>query len=193
MEGEIEVGGERLVDSGAAGEGPRLSKPIRPTFNGKAIELDCAKVDGRTLKANDADFPNGRLFIESVDGVDVEIADDMTVVVREEDVYFVVPASPDGGDEIDLEECGKHDRRPPRGHSYRIRVDGGKFTVEANTITGAEVLALVDKNHQDWSLNEKLHGGRRVRIQPGDEIDLCKPGVERFETVRLQAQQGHDG
>lgn len=186
-------GGEHLVDSGAAGEGLRLSKPIRPTFNGKAIELDCAKADGRTLKANDADFPQGRLFIESVDELDVEIADNMTVVVREEDVYFVVPASPDGSNEIDLEGCGKHDRRPPRGHSYRIRVDAGTFMVEANTITGAQVLALVGKNYQDWSLNEKLHGGRRVRIEPEEVIDLCKPGVERFETVRRQAQQGHDG
>ena len=187
-------GGERLVEGGVVGEdGCRLSQPIHPTFNGQALELDCAKANGRMLKANDAEFPNGRLFVESADEVDVEIADDVTVVVREEDVYFVVPPLSDGGNVIDLEECGKHDRRPPRGHRYRIRVDGDKFTWETATITGAQVLALVDKNDRDWSLNEKLHGGRRARIEPDTVVDLCKTGVERFETVRRQAQQGHDG
>ena len=187
-------GGERLVEGGVAdGDGHRLSQPIRPMFNGDALELDCAKADGRTLKANDAEFPNGRLFVESVDEVDVEVADDMTIVVREEDVYFVVPPSPDGSDGIDLEECGKHGRRPPRGHRYRIRVDGEKFALDTATVTGAQVLALVDKNYQDWSLNEKHHGGRRTRVEPNAVIDLCRPGVERFETVRHQAQQGHHG
>ena len=187
-------GGERLIEGSVVGEeGQRLSRPIRPTLNGQALELDLAKADGRTLKANDAEFPDGRLFVESVDEVDVEVANDVTVVVREEDVYFVVPPSPDGDDGIDLEECGKHDRRPPRGHRYRIRVDGDKFMWDAATITGAQVLALVDKNHQDWSLNEKHHGGRRTRVAPDAVVDLCRPGVERFETVRHQAQQGHDG
>lgn len=187
-------GGERLVEGCVVGEeGQRLSRPIRPTLNGQALELGLAKADGRRLKANDAEFPNGRLFVESVDEVDVEIADDVTVVVREEDVYFVVPPSPDGGDGIDLEECGRHGRRPPRGHRYRIRVDGTKFTWDGATITGAQVLALVDKNYQDWSLNEKHHGGRRTRVAPDAVVDLCRPGVERFETVRHQAQQGRDG
>ena len=184
-------GGERLVKGDAApSDNPRLSNAIHPTLNGQPLALQYAKATGLALKENDADLPHGRLFVESVDDVDVEIADDVTVVVREMDVYFVVPPSPEGGDEIDLEECGKHGRRPPRGHKYRVRVDGAKHTLESATVTGAEVLALVGKNSHDWSLNQKLHGGRRQRIQPDDVIDLCQPGVERFETVRHQAQQG---
>ena len=184
-------GGEQLVKGGvAAGDNPRLSNPVHPTLNGQAIEIQCAKATGLTLKENDTEFPHGRLFVESVDDVDVEIPDDVTVVVQETDVYFVVPPSPEGGDEIDLEECGKHGRRPPRGHKYRVRVDGSKHRLESATLTGAELLALVGKNSQDWSLNRKLHGGRRTRIEPDDVVDLCKPGVERFETVRRQAQQG---
>ena len=188
-------GGEQLIEGGVVHEDVYpLSQPIRPTFNGQALELDCAKANGRTLKANDAEFPNGRLFVESVDEVDVEIADDVTVVVREEDVYFVVPPSADGDDSIDLEECGKHNRQPPRGgHRYRIRIDGEKFTLDRPTVTGDAVLALVGKNYQDWSLNEKHRGGRRERVKPDTVVDLCKPGVERFETVRRQAQQGCDG
>lgn len=186
-------GGERLVKGSiAADDNPRLPNPIRPTLNGQAIEVQRAKATGLALKGNDTEFPGGRLFVESADDVDVEIPDDVTVVVRETDVYFVVPPSPEGGSDIDLEECGKHGRRPPRGnYRYRVRVDGSKHTLESATATGAEVLALVGKNSHDWSLNRKLRGGRRSRIQPDDVIDLCKPGVERFETVRLQAQQGY--
>ena len=188
-------GGEQLAgespppEEATASDNPRRS--LRPTLNGQAIEVSHPKATGLSIKANDAELPNGRLFVESVDGVDVEVPDDLTIVVQEEDVYFVVPPSPEGGTEIDVEECGKHERRPPRGHKYRIRIDGTKHTVETAAITGAEILALVDKNDHDWALNQKLHGGRRVRVQPEQEVDLCTPGVERFETVRRQAQQGH--
>lgn len=185
-------GGERLTTTAVSGgDTAPLATPVRVTFNEQAVELAQGKATGLGLKENDAEFPHGRLFVESVGDVDVEVLDDMTVVVREADVYFVVPPSEEGGDDIDLEECGKHGRRPPRGHSYRVRVDGAKYTVGTATTTRADVLALVGKSAQDWSLNQKLRGGRRVRIEPEDVIDLCKPGVERFETVRRQAQQGH--
>ena len=185
-------GDERLTKGHVAAiDTPRKPKPTRPTLNGQVVEFGEAKTTGREIKANDHEFPNGRLFIESVDDVDVEVLDDMTIVVRETDTYFVVPPSTEGDDAIDLEECAKHGRRPPRGHAYRVRVDGAKFTVESGTTTRAKVLALVNKNAQDWSLNQKLHGGRRLRIERDDVINLCEPGMERFETVRRQAQQGH--
>ena len=185
-------GGERLTTRGPpARDVPLLSPSIRATLNGRPMEFQHAKATGLAIKANDSELPHGRLFVESVDGADVEISDDLTIVVQEADVYFVVPPCPDGGAEIDLEECGKHERRPPRGHKYRIRVDGSKHAVGSATIAGAEILALVGKNDRDWSLNEKLHGGRRARIGPEQEVDLRKLGVERFETVRRQAQQGH--
>ena len=188
-------GGEQLASEGTlAGEEASDASPsptIRPTLNGQPIEIQRAKSTGADIKANDAELPNGRMFIESVGDIDVEIGDDITIVVQEADVYFVVPpGGQEGGAEIDVEECGKHDRRPPRGHKYRIRVDGTKHTVATAAITGAEILALVDKNDHDWSLNQKLHGGRRVRVLPEQKVDLCTPGVERFETVRRQAQQG---
>lgn len=185
-------GGERLLTEGpASGDNPQLSPSIRPTLNGQPMNAQYAKATGLAIKANDAELPHGRLFVESVDDMDVEIPDDSTIVVQEADVYFVVPPCSDGSTVIDLEECGKHGRRPPRGHKYRIRVDGTKHTVETATITGAELLALVGKNDHDWALNQKLHGGRRVRVEPEQKVDLCAPGVERFETVRRQAQQGY--
>lgn len=187
------LGGERLTSGSAAqASNPRLPHPVRPMFNGQAIALQTAKIRGRALKENDGDFPNGRLFVESVDDVDVEIPDEVTLVVQNTDAYFVVPPSPEGDDAVDVEECRKHGRRPPRGgHAYRIRIDATKHSLESGTATGTQLLALVDKNHQDWSLNRKEPGGRRLRVQPDEMIDLCALEVERFETVPRQAQQGH--
>ena len=172
---------------------PPLRNEIHPEFNSSHnLSLPTAKVTGKALKERDDKFPQGRLFADIKDGVDVEIADDMIIVVQDADSYFVVPpAIGAGGDSsIDIEECGKNERRPPKGQKYRIRIDGDKYTVDTAESTGATILALVGKNPDEWSLNQKLHGGRRVRIEADDTVDLARPGIERFETVRRQAQQG---
>ena len=184
-------GGERLVvGKSSIEENPPLRNEVRPEFNGsRNLALPQAKTTGKALKERDDKFPQGRLFADIEGGVDVEIADDMTIVVQDADSFFVIPPTSD--DAIDLEECGKNDRRPPKGHQYRIRIDGDKYTVDSAEITGAGILALADKRDDEWSLNQKLHGGKRERIKANDAVDLSRPGIERFETVRRQAQQGH--
>ena len=185
-------GGERLVvGKSSIEDNPPLRNEVKPEFNGSHnLALAKAKITGKALKERDDKFPQGRLFADIEDGVDVEIVDDMTIVVQDADSYFVIP--PASGDAIDLEECGKNDRRPPKGHKYRIRIDGDKHTVDSVEITGAGILALAEKRDDEWSLNQKLHGGKRERIEANDKVDLSCPGIERFETVRRQAQQGHD-
>ncbi len=184
-------GGERFVAGKSSIEdNPPLRNKVRPEFNGsRNLALPKAKTTGKALKEWDDKFPQGRLFADIEDGVDVEIADDMTIVVQDADSYFVIPPASD--DAIDLEECGKHDRRPPKGHKYRIRIDGDKYTVNSAEITGADILVRAGKRDDEWSLNQKLHGGKRERIGANDAVDLSCPGIERFETVRRQAQQGH--
>ena len=188
-------GGENFVTGASPIEhNPPLRNEIRPEFNGtRALALSSAKTTGKALKERDDKFPQGRLFADITDGVDVEIPDDMTIVVQDADSYFVIPPATDAGDDssIDIEDCGKHERRPPKGHRYRIRIDGDKYSVDSAEITGAAILALAGKNPDEWSLNQKLHGGRRVRIEAADTVDLARPGIERFETVRRQAQQGN--
>ncbi len=185
-------GGERFVGGKSSIEdNPPLRNEVRPEFNGsRDLALSKAKITGKALKERDDKFPKGRLFADIEEGVDVEIADDTTIIVQDADSYFVIPPATD--DAIDLEECGKNDRRPPKGHKYRIRIDGEKYTVNSAEITGAGILALAEKRDDEWSLNQKLHGGRRERIEANNQIDLSRPGIERFETVRRQAQQGND-
>lgn len=73
---------------------------------------------------------------------------------------------------------------------HRIRIDGREYAVEDARVTGAEVLALVDKRPGEWLLNGKLHDGARQRIGLDQVVDLAVSGIERFETVPMQIQQG---
>lgn len=187
-------GGEQFVVGESPLEAnPPLRNPVSPEFNGiHDISFPVAKITGEALKKRDAKFPTGRLFADITSGVVVEIHDNMTIVMQDTDSFFVIPsASDDDADSpIDIEKCGQHDRPPPTWHKYRIRIDGSKHTVESAEITGEQILALVGKSSSEWALNQKLHGGKRVRIAPGDSVNFTHPGIERFETVRMQAQQG---
>ena len=184
-------GGEVFVSGAPAEEdNPQLSETFSPEFNGgRELRLPRAKVSGKSLRENDAEFPQGRLFlILEEEELDAEIGDDVVVVVREEDAYLVIPPGDD--DAVDVEECGRHGRRVPRHRQYRIRIDREKRIVEAREITGRQILELVGKSYHEWALNRKLPDARRVRVEPDQTVDLAEPGVERFETVRRQAQQG---
>ena len=182
--GEVFVSGEP-----AAEDNPQLSEAFSPEFNGnRELQLSRVKVSGKSLKAHDGEFPDGRLSLVLDEELDVEIEDDAVIVVREEDAYLVIPRGDD--EAVDIEECGRHDRRPPRHRLYRIRIDREKRLVETREITGRQILELVGKSYHEWALNRKLPDARRIRVAPDDTVDLCAPGAERFETVRKHAQQG---
>ena len=185
-------GGEKIFTGESSVEdNPRLRNGVKPEFNGtRDFELSTAKISGKALKERDDKFPEGRLFADIEDGVDVEIQDDVIIVVQDKDSYFVIPPADSIGDSIDIEQCGKHKRRPPKGGKYRIRIDSQKYIVDSAEITGADILASAGKSFGEWSLNQKLNGGKRERIDADSKVDLALPGIERFETVRRQAQQG---
>ena len=189
-------GGERFVGGEpVASEDSRPPAAVRVFLNGAEVECGGSRVRGGELKKRDEGLPDGRLFAETASGPDFEVLDSMMVLVRDGDRFFVVPGSEDGAetDEVDLERCGRHGRRPPRGFPYRIRVDGDRFRVEMGEMFGAEILALVEKTPEDWLLNQKIRGGRRLRIAPDEIVDFTALGIERFETVRKMAPQGQDG
>lgn len=184
-------GGEKFSVGESAGEGnPRLRNAVKPGFNSENLSLPKAKTTGKALKEFDGEFPEGRLFVEIEGDADMEIPDDKTVVVQERDLYFVVPQAGFDGLAIIVEECGKHGRRVPLRKGYVIRIDGENYTVDSPKIAGAAILELAGKTPEEWSLNQKLRDGKRERIEPASEVDLTRPGVERFETIRKHAQQG---
>lgn len=187
-------GGEEIVADEInrdIGENPSLRRPICPEFNGQKLEpgLTKAKLTGDELMQTDSDFQPNKLFVDLKERADAFIAGGLTVVVQESDAYFTIPAGDD--DAVDLEACARADRKPPKGQSkYKIKIDGEKYTVVKQEVTGEEILALVEKGYDEWTLNQKLRGGKRKPIEKSERVDLAQPGIERFETVRKQAQQG---
>ena len=191
-------GGERIFAgeiNSDIGEDPTVRQPICPEFNGKKLEtgFDKAKVTGRSLREMDKNQPDSKLFADLKGQVDAFIKDDLTVVVQDSDSFFTIPVG-DDDTIIDLEICARADRKPPKGQKYyKIKIDGEKYKVGSQKITGTEILSLVGKNYDEWTLNQKMRGGRRKPIEADEEVDLAQPGIERFETVRRQAQQGGRG
>ncbi|MCY4005815.1 MAG: multiubiquitin domain-containing protein [Rhodobacteraceae bacterium] len=189
----IQDGASFVTGKATTESNPTLRREIQLRFNGEdGPSIAQAKITGRKLKEFDAEHPKGRLFIDISTSPDAEIADDMTVVVHEGISFFVIPADDDtkSGGPIDIEGCARHGRRPPKGLEYRIRIDREKYLVKRDRITGAQILERAGKSPEDWALNQKIRGGERRRIKPDDVVDIAKPGIERFETVRRQAQQG---
>lgn len=189
-------GNEAFVSGDSAVENnPPLRKPVQIRFNGQeGVALKKAKVTGRELKDMDKEFPQGRLFVDIESGPDVELSDTMVILAQDGNSFFVIPAAEgtNQGDPIDVEECNQSNRPPPKGQTYRVRIDREKRKVQGAKITGTGLLALVDKNPEEWALNQKLKGGKRERIEAEDTVNVAEPGVERFETVRRQAQQGRE-
>ena len=190
-------GGEKIFEgkiNSDIGDNPSVRRSIYPEFNGKKLEagFDKAKVAGRSLREMDKNQPDNKLFADLRGQVDAFIKDDLTVVVQDSDSYFTIPGGDD--DAIDLEICARADRKPPKGQKhYKIKIDGEKYKISSQKITGTKILSQVGKNYDAWTLNQKLRGGRRKLIEADEAVDLAQPGIERFETVRRQAQQGGRG
>jgi hypothetical protein len=90
----------------------------------------------------------------------------------------------------DLEDCGKSGRDPRRAKSYRIIIDRLEKVVHRHEMTGREILNLVGKSAEKFTLTEKLHGGARVRIEPDEIVVFHRHKVERFETAPRSASNG---
>jgi len=187
-------GGEKIFvgDTNAdIGENPLVRSPVCPQLNGKRLEagINTAKLSGLELRKLDTELDNSTLFVDLSGKVDAFVQDDWILVVQERDCYLTIPASDDAA--IDLEECARHDRKPPKGQRYyKIKIDGDKYKVDKPALTGREILGLVEKDYQQWTLNQKFRGGRRKPVEEEQEVDFSQPGIERFETVMKQAQQG---
>ena len=92
---------------------------------------------------------------------------------------------------IDIEQYCKEGKPVPPGRRYRISVDKEKYVVESPTLTGREILETDGKNPpEQFILTQKLKGGKRVRIELGDVVDLTQPGVERFDTMAVDPMEG---
>jgi len=81
--------------------------------------------------------------------------------------------------------------KPPK--PYKIKIDGAMYEVEAQFITGREILALAKKSPSQYDVGYKVHG-HDIRIVGLDEsVDLATPGLEKFITIQNGHTDGEGG
>ncbi len=103
------------------------------------------------------------------------------------------PSYPEPSDTLellDVEEYAKAGRPKPPARSYRIRIDREMKVVHKKIITGREILALVNKTPEQYILSQKFPDGHVETVEADAKVDLGDPGVERFMTMRRDAQEG---
>ncbi len=95
-------------------------------------------------------------------------------------------------DEIaDLEEYARQGKRPPRCHGYRIRVNGDRFVVNEQFITGREVLSLAKLTPpENYTLRVTVVGQRPEKVELEERVDLRRPGVEKFKALPRDQTEG---
>jgi hypothetical protein len=91
----------------------------------------------------------------------------------------------------DLEEYAREGKRPPRARGYRIRVNGERFEVTQQFITGREVLTLAGLTPpENYTLRVKLAGHRPEKVDLDEKVDLRHPGVEKFKAHPRDQTEG---
>jgi hypothetical protein len=111
---------------------------------------------------------------------------DVNVDVRHEDGREVVEI-----DIVDIEECGRDNRPPPRARRYRVKIDHEYYVVEKRRVTARELLELAGKKPaQKYELEKRMHGGNYVSLELDEKVDLGEPGIEVFESFPLDESEG---
>lgn len=86
---------------------------------------------------------------------------------------------------------------PDNGHKpskpNKIKIDGQMFEVEASSITGREILALVQKSPDYYDVGYRIHGHDVKVIGLDEAVDLDTPGLEKFITIQKGHTDGEEG
>jgi hypothetical protein len=93
-------------------------------------------------------------------------------------------------DLIDLEEWAKAGKAPKPAKVYRIRIDTVKKDVTVASMAGRQILALVDKTPEGYTLSQKIRGGAPIPIGADTIVRFDQPGIERFQTLARDATEG---
>jgi hypothetical protein len=91
---------------------------------------------------------------------------------------------------IDLEEWAKAGKTPKRAKVYRIRIDKEKKDVTVPSMTGRQLLGLVNKTPETHMLSQKIRGGAPVPIDADTTVHFDTPGIERFQTLARDPTEG---
>ncbi|GEP59006.1 multiubiquitin domain-containing protein [Reyranella soli] len=92
---------------------------------------------------------------------------------------------------VDLEECARAGRKPPRAHRYRFKVNDKPYEWKEPTILGRQILEVAGLvPPTDYTLRQKMAHGEPRRIGLEDRVDLREPGIEKFRAIKRGQQEG---
>jgi hypothetical protein len=91
---------------------------------------------------------------------------------------------------VEIEIFAIEERPLPRAKRYIIRVDKEKVTVHHPEITGAEILALVNKTPEKSKLYEHRRHHQPKLIRPDEVVHLHAHHIERFTTMPKDTTEG---
>ncbi len=93
--------------------------------------------------------------------------------------------------EIDIELYAKEGKEVPKGAIYIIKVDREQYKVKQECMTGKEILILAGKNPPErFQLNQRIKGGKVIKIAYDQKVCFTDPGVEKFMTIPLDQTEG---
>ena len=78
----------------------------------------------------------------------------------------------------------------PTPKTYKIRIDKQHYHVNEPALTGRQLLEKAGKSPSGYKIFLRLPGQQPKLIDPNEEVDLTKPGVERFVTLPLDQTEG---
>ncbi|HQU90646.1 MAG TPA: multiubiquitin domain-containing protein [Pyrinomonadaceae bacterium] len=93
---------------------------------------------------------------------------------------------------IDIEEYSKAGKKVPPGRKYKIRIDKDNYTVDPAVMTGRQILAIAGKKPEEYNLYQHVRGSQTKTIEADEKVDLTKPGVERFTTLKRANTEGNN-
>lgn len=91
----------------------------------------------------------------------------------------------------DLEEYARRGEQPPHCRGYRFKVNGESFETHQRIVTGREVLTLAGLvPPEKFTLRVKVAGQRPEKVDMDEEVDLRKPGIEKFKALPRDQTEG---
>lgn len=91
----------------------------------------------------------------------------------------------------DLEKYAREGKQPPRCRGYRVRINGESYVFNDPTPTGREVLTKANLvPPENYTLRVKLAGKKPQKVELDEEVDLRRPGVEKFKALPNDQTEG---
>jgi Multiubiquitin len=88
--------------------------------------------------------------------------------------------------EIDIFEFAERGEETPLAKVYRVRIDDETVKVHTPCPTGDELLHKVGRRSCAFELIEEFRHHENNVVEPGEKVDLRKPGLKRFITAQKE-------